>query len=388
MPILGELIPPPDSAHPGTQNEGVDIISRRESATTVSNLFAEIGLLKKQSAARGSISCFQDLLSGVQLLEDVRSWVVAIFGGASGSGGGDDPDSSIWGEMKDSGLDGPTFGPFYDIYVLFAAFEDLDSVLSKGDTLKEMDYIQKAGIKHPAEAVVIYSLKRAVPGIFGDGMGAEGASFLPKLKTVADWEAILSSDANAKPCLQDILTERHKTIEALLRGHIYDSLTSKGLHKAAELAKEMLSASVKLLKLLMDYITSVYRKLVELSGFLKEDAWSLTTQVVRDIFVRMSNVRSDIRSISPRDSATKNTSKVLFTLLKMRGVMMDLVKHEIKNHPIMSSAYVKFLATHSPIGEVRKLRKELKTMNLLVKSLQAEAKKALNLALDAAKKSK
>ena len=122
------------------------------------------------------------------------------------SRGGDDPDSSIWGKTKDLGADGPTFGPFCDIYVLLAAFEDLDSVLSKGDTLKEMDYIQKAGIKHPAEAVIIYSLKRAVPGIFGDGLGSGGTSFLPKLKSAAEWEAILSAGANAKPGLRDILT--------------------------------------------------------------------------------------------------------------------------------------------------------------------------------------
>jgi hypothetical protein len=388
LPILEEPIPPLRNELPGLENAAADAVSRSEFQITIDNLRAEVGLLKKQSASRGSISCFQDLLPGVQSLVDVHSWVVASFGGASGGGGGDDPDSSIWGEMKDSGVPGPTFGPFCDIYVLLAAAEDLDSVLSKGDTLKEMDYIQKAGIKHPAEAVVIYSLKRSVPGIFGDGMGSGGTSFLPKLKTAADWEAILSTDANAKPGLRDILTERHEAIEALLRGHIYDALTSKGLFKAAELAKEMLSASVKLLKLLMDYMTSVYRKLVELSGFLPQDAWSLTTQVVRDIFVHMSNVRSDVRSISPRDSATKNTAKVLFTLLKTHGVMMDLVRHEIKNHPIVSSAYVKFLATHSPIGEVRKLREELKTMNLLVKSAQAEAKKAINVASETAKKVK
>jgi hypothetical protein len=148
---------------------------------------------------------------------------------------------------------------------LLAAAEDLDLVLSKGDTLKEMDYIQKAGINHLTEAVVIYNLKRgAVPGIFGNGMGSGGTSFLPKLKTLADWESILSADTNAKPGLRDILTERHEAVEALIRGHIHDSLTSKGLHKAAELAKEMLSTSVKLLRLLMDYMTKVYQKLVEL----------------------------------------------------------------------------------------------------------------------------
>jgi hypothetical protein len=151
-------------------------------AATISSLRAEVGLLKKQGASRGSMSCFQDLLSGIQSLEDVQSWVVANFEGASGAGGGADLDSRIWGEMEGSGADGPTFGAFCDIYVLLATAKDLDSVLFKGDTLKEMDHIQKAGINHPAEAVVIYSLKRAVPRIFGIGMGSGGTLFLPKTK--------------------------------------------------------------------------------------------------------------------------------------------------------------------------------------------------------------
>ena len=91
----------------------------------------------------------------------------------------------------------------------------------------------------------------------------------------------------------------------------------------------------------------------------------------------MSNVRSEVRSVSPRDSATKNTAKVLYTLLRTHVVMRDFVLHEIKNHPIVSSEYVKFLTTHSPNGEVRKLREEMKVMALLVKSAQAESKKAI-----------
>jgi hypothetical protein len=366
-------------------HDGTDGLSRGKFSSTIENLRAEIKLIRQQAGSGGSISCFPDLLlPGVQSLEDVHSWVVANFGGAQGDPGGGDPYSSIWADINDTGAAGPTFGPFCDIYVLLAAAEDLDSILSKGDTLKEMDYIQKAGINHPAEAVVIYSLKRAVPGIFGDGLGSSGTSFLPKLKTAADWESMLLLEANAKPGLKDILMERHEAIESMLRGNIHDALTSKGLGKAAELAREMLASSVKLLKMLMDYITTVYRKLVELSGFLAEDAWSLTTQVVRGIFIHMSNVRSKIRSVSPRDSATKNTAKVLYTLLRTHVVMHDFVMHEIKNHLIVSSEYVKFLTTHSPNGEVRKLREDLKTMGLLVKSAQAEAKKAV----EAVKKSK
>jgi hypothetical protein len=68
----------------------------------------------------------------MQSLEDVHSLVVANFGGASGAGVGNDLDSSIGGEMKDSETSGPSFGPFCDIYNLLAATEDLDLILSKG----------------------------------------------------------------------------------------------------------------------------------------------------------------------------------------------------------------------------------------------------------------
>jgi hypothetical protein len=42
----------------------------------------------------------------------------------------------------------------------------------------------------------------------------------------------------------------------------------------------------------------------------------------------------------------------------------------------VSSAYVKFLAMHTPIGKVRKLGEDFKMMTLLVKSAQAESKKS------------
>ena len=66
--------------------------------------------------------------------------------------------------------------------------------------------------------------------------------------------------------------------------------------------------------------------------------------------------------------------------------MNEFVQHEIKNHAIVSSEYVKFLATHSASGEVRKLRKELLATTALVKSAQAEDKKALSVANEALKK--
>jgi hypothetical protein len=72
LPIVEEPIPPLENERIHFQNSDADAISCPEFNSIIDNLRAEIGLQKKQSASRGSISCFQDLLPGVQSLEDVH----------------------------------------------------------------------------------------------------------------------------------------------------------------------------------------------------------------------------------------------------------------------------------------------------------------------------
>jgi hypothetical protein len=74
----------------------------------------------------------------------------------------------------------------------------------------------------------------------------------------------------------------------------------------------MLVASVTLFKHHLDYMTAVYRNLVDLSGFLRQDAWSLTTQAIHGIFIYMSNARSGICGVSSRDLPIKKTAEVLY----------------------------------------------------------------------------
>jgi hypothetical protein len=91
------------------------LVSKVDFASEISNLRAEVGLLKKHTASRGSISCFPDLLPGVNSLEDVYAWVTANFGGSGGGGGASDPDSSLWLEINNPRTKAPTFGLFCDI---------------------------------------------------------------------------------------------------------------------------------------------------------------------------------------------------------------------------------------------------------------------------------
>ena len=147
---------------------------------------AEVNMLKRHTKESGSIECFPDILHGVNSMENMYAWVKAKFGQDRGGDQPGNDNDSVWAEMKDSGGNTATFAPFCDIYVLCAIAEDLDSVYSKGDTLKEMDYIVKSGINHPGKAVVVYSLKRSIPGIFGDGTSLY-ATFHPTRKLGASF---------------------------------------------------------------------------------------------------------------------------------------------------------------------------------------------------------
>jgi hypothetical protein len=148
-----------------------DTVSTIEFNLQITALKSEMSLMKQSSnTKKGLIKSFSDILPGVNTFEDVVSWVVANFGNADGGDGDGDPDSTFLREFMGGGPPEATYTGFCDIYSLLAVFEDLDSISNKGETLRAFDMIKKSGVKHPAKATVIYSLKKIVPGIFGKGL--------------------------------------------------------------------------------------------------------------------------------------------------------------------------------------------------------------------------
>jgi hypothetical protein len=49
-------------------------------------------------------------------------------------------------------------------------------------------------------------------------------------------------------------------------------------------------------------------------------------------------------------------------MLKVHDVMGEYLKLKIKNHPSVSSEYVKFLAAHGSLKEVQLLKKRIKAV--------------------------
>jgi hypothetical protein len=336
-------------------------------------LKAELGKLGKGSRAREGNNA-TSLLKGVDSQEEVYSWVLARF-----SKDNQEPelDDSFVDVSTNQGTRPASYGGFCDLYVFFATFEEDQARSTKGETLKEMDNLTKSGVKHPSEAVVLYSFKRPVPATFGHGH-ALGGSYFAALKTVQDWDASFSTDVMPKPGLKQILLERCEGVERHIKSIIEEVYGRHGYEEVAHLARSMLTDSVKLLKVLVEYLSELYRELTERSGFLPSEAWGLVTQCGRSVFMQLTKMRETLGIIDPKDSAYRNTARVLFAMLKTHDEMAKFVLAEIKNHPVISSEYVKFLASHAPNAAVRKLETKLAAVETIAKSAQAEAKKAMS----------
>jgi hypothetical protein len=141
-----------------------------------------------------------------------------------------------------------------------------------------MEQIEKAGINHPGESIVVYVLKHPIPGFLGKGNVANRrVTALLALKTAQEWDAVFTLNKESARGLKNLWKENQADVEAIIRGHIDDSLGRHGHHA---LAREMLSSSVKFVNQLFDYLTDTYHDLTDRSGFLLTDAWLLATEII------------------------------------------------------------------------------------------------------------
>lgn len=148
-----------------------------------------------------------------------------------------------------------------------------------------------------------------MPTTFGQGH-ALGGSYFSALKTVQDWDSSFSVDMMPKPGLKHLLLERCEGVERHIKSIIEEVYERHGFGEVAHLARSMLTDSVKLLKVLVDYLSDLYREQTERSGFLPGEAWGLVTQCGRSVFMQLTKTRETLGVIDPKDSAYRNMSRV------------------------------------------------------------------------------
>jgi hypothetical protein len=334
-------------------------------------LEAELLGLKARSSEFGTIKSFSDIIPNIRSVNDVEAWLTMAFRQANGDGSPYHDNRAVGEFLPQDDI--PTFGPFTDIYVILAICEELEGTVTKGETLKERDLIEKAGLNHPGESTVIYALKHTIPNFLSRGSSNPRQTALKAVKTAADWDQVFNKDL-AKG-LKDIWDERQPDVEAVVRGHIEDSLSRHGHLEAASLAREMLSKSCKFTNKAFDYLSTLNRELTERSGFPLGDAWLLATEILARICKALNTSRSEVRDISIKSSPLRNTARILYAMLRVHDMMDEYMLLEIKNHPSISSEYVKFLAAHATFKEVQGLKKKVESVEKRVPEIDRDLKK-------------
>jgi hypothetical protein len=339
--------------------------------TKLANLESDILGLKAHSGNLGTVKAFSDIIPNIQSVKDVEAWLTMAFRDPDGEGNPYHENRAVGEYLPQDDI--PTFGPFSDIYVILAVCEELEGTVTKGETLKERDLIEKAGLNHPGESTVIYALKHTIPNFLSRGSANPRQTALRAVKTAADWDQVFNKEM-AKG-LKDVWDERQPDVEAVIRGHIEDSLSRHGHLEAASLAREMLAKSCKFTNKVFEYLTNLNRELTDRSGFPLGDAWLLSTEIVARICKSLNTTRSEVRDISIKSTPIRNTARILYAMLRVHDVMDEYMKLEIKNHPSISSEYVKFLAAHATFKEVQGLKKKFEMVEKRLPELDKEFKK-------------
>eukprot|EP00978_Attheya_sp_CCMP212_P029868 scaffold107730_cov49-Attheya_sp.AAC.1 len=123
---------------------------------------------------------------------------------------------------------------------------------------------------------------------------------------------------------------------------------------------------------LLHFIKTTYETLHEKSGFPSDRAWALVSKLVYCIFADMNKVRGGVKVASKMNDPRLLCSVVLYSVLRTMDVQQGYLRHNISDHPSISSEY----KVGALEANVTKVQIEVSTLKLDV----AKASKVADLA--------
>ncbi|KAL7559268.1 hypothetical protein ACA910_009043 [Epithemia clementina (nom. ined.)] len=129
--------------------------------------------------------------------------------------------------------------------------------------------------------------------------------------------------------------------------------------QARALASMMLSASLTCTQELASYIDETMLQLTKRTGYTEQKAFSLVTQVVRRFFLDLQKVRAQVYASMNVDDATRVCGWMLYGALKTHDIMDEYLRARFRNHPSVSSEYIKFMSTNSGFELVKGIQEKV-----------------------------
>ena len=171
--------------------------------------------------------------------------------------------------------------------------------------------------------------------------------------------------------------------------------------RAVSLATTMLAQSMSFIHELCNYITVTLAEL-KASGFPAKENWFLLTKLLFRMFaIDFNKVRSVVVEGLDVDKQDKEGARkllarrTLWGVIQTHGKMREYMKIGFKNHPSISSEYVRFLIQNASVGRVIRLenqygqvKERLQSIDDLAKAAMRKGETALNRAEEAKRLSK
>ena len=115
----------------------------------------------------------------------------------------------------------------------------------------------------------------------------------------------------------------------------------------------------------MSFIDATYRELSG-AGFSPEQAWHLVTKLVKQIFMEIEAPRVGVQTHFRSGDNVQICAKIAFAVFQYLDVMSSYLKANFKDHPSLSSEYVKFLASNTGLNQVEKLSSKVKDIQMSI----------------------
>ena len=330
----------------GAGNVGSNRSFEEHARMVMAQLVADVGMLKASSMDK-AVS-FGGL--GLRSIQECQAWI--------------DENFSCY-----------RYGLIMDPLLMLDRVFGNDGSESKTNQLKVWESRIKLKISTGAEQSALQALSFRRPQLFHSGKTAmvneRNKSKLNQLPSFKIWKS-------GGEGVRNYIVNQMNTIYSSMTEEITYALgCDPAFMKANALALRGLNDTVTFLTQLMNFVDVIYERLVVISKFSAEQAWSLTTQILDRICEELYAPKEGIGGVMSVEDPRSVCSHMLWACFKTHDIMATYIDKNFENHPVVSAEYVKFLATNSGFEKVEKLETQLSGMTEKLGKALDESKKAI-----------
>jgi hypothetical protein len=266
------------------------------------------------------------------------------------------------------------YGLMMDPLLLLDRICGNDDIGTKSNKFKTWESRSKLKITTGAEESALHAISVKRPQLFHVGKTAmvseRNKSKLNQLANFAAWKS-------GGEGVRNYIVKQMNSLYSTLTHEIAYALGSDvRFSKADALAIRCLNDSITFLTQLMNFVDMSYERLLIISRFTPEQAWSLTTQILDRICEELYSPKEGVSGAMTIEEPESVCCHILWATFKTHDIMATYIDTNFENHPVVSAEYVKFLATNSGSEKVEKLESQVSGMTEKLGKAVDESKKA------------